>query len=149
MTGKEWCVEFYADVAGNEPVKDWLDKLPQERQAAAIAAIEEILATRGIDVCETEWGKHLGKGLYELRIRHPADEIRRMFSNQEEEDDPSSAGDQVLLRVYFTTDGEKVVLLLAGYDKGRYGSGRREDKAIEAARKRQADHRERRRRRRR
>ena len=32
---------------------------------------------QGTEVCESEWGKALGKGLYELRIRHDANEILR------------------------------------------------------------------------
>ena len=155
-----WDIEFYADDDGTEPVRDWLDSKQMEgpKQRAAIAAIEQILGTYGTDICSTEWGKHLKDGLYELRIRHTAEEIERMFGEQAVEDapdDPSPASDEereaardqskgeILLRVYFTTDGRKIILLLAGYDKGRFGSGKREKRAIAQARKRVKEHNER------
>lgn len=157
---------------------DWLEnQLSDPAREAAIAAIEEVLTPRGTQVCETEWGKNLGEGLYELRIRHSAEEIQRMFGSTlsgdeeqrheqneqedgqhheqaKEEEDEEQRGEhdedsdrrkgrpEVLLRVYFTTDGRKVVLLLAGYDKGRYGGGKREHRAIKTARKRVTEHRE-------
>lgn len=128
--------------SGSEPVRDWLEskQLEGPKQRAAVAAIEEILVVRGTEVCETEWGENLGQGLYELRVRHTADEIERMFGEDAtaSEDPPSTGKGEVLLRVYFMTDGPKLVLLLAGYDKGRFGSGKREDEAIARARQRVA-----------
>lgn len=147
--GELWDVEFYEEADGTEPVRDWLDRrLSENARLAAIAAIEEVLTPRGTEVCETEWGKNLGKGLYELRIRHSAEEIERMFGSDPSDDDEaaSEGSHSILLRVYFTTDGRKVVLLLAGYDKDRHGGGKREQKAIETARKRVTAHREHRRR---
>lgn len=179
MVDELWEVEFFEDATGTEPVLDWLEnQLSDPAREAAIAAIEEVLTPRGTQVCETEWGKNLGEGLYELRIRHSAEEIQRMFGStlsgdeeqrheqneqedgqhheqaKEEEEDEEQRGEhdedsdrrkgrpEVLLRVYFTTDGRKVVLLLAGYDKGRYGGGKREHRAIKTARKRVTEHRE-------
>jgi putative component of toxin-antitoxin plasmid stabilization module len=145
----EWDVEFYEEDDGTEPVRDWLDsrQLQGPRQRAAIAAIEEVLIPRGTDVCETEWGKNLGDGLYELRIRHTAGEIKKMFGQGQHADVANTGSAEgrgaILLRVYFTTEGRKLILLLGGYDKLRYGSGKREDKAIEQARKRVRHQRER------
>lgn len=149
-------VELYEDEAGTEPVRDWLEDLSGAARAAAIAAVEEILTPRGTQVCATEWGKNLREGLYELRIRHTADEITRMFGHDDQAEDDGSQGSQgaqdedrggrnlkVLLRICFATDGRKIILLLAGYDKGRFGGGKREQKTIAAARRRLADHRER------
>jgi hypothetical protein len=149
-----WDIEFYADDDGTEPVRDWLNSKQMEgpKQRAAIAAIEQILGTYGTDVCKTEWGKHLSDGLYELRIRHTAEEIARMFGEQgerdgtddpaqptedeEDETGPDRSKGEILLRVYFTTQGRKLILLVAGYDKGRFGSGKREKRAIAQARQR-------------
>lgn len=132
---------------------DWLEgDLSDPARLAAIAAIEVVLEPNGTNICSTEWGKNLGQGLYELRIRHPAEEIRRMFDpapthrDDPGEPDGNEGGESVLLRVYFMTAGRKVILLVAGYDKGRYGEGKREQKAITVARKRITAHQERQRR---
>ena len=40
--------------------------------AALMSALEFVLSHLGIGVCGTEWGKQLGGGLFEFRIRHEA-----------------------------------------------------------------------------
>ena len=73
---RRWEVVAYADSDGREPFTDWYQrKLTSLQRAAVLAALEKILAVRGTAVCETEWGKNLGGGLYELRIGHGPDEI--------------------------------------------------------------------------
>jgi hypothetical protein len=42
----------------------------------------------------------------------------------------------VLLRIFCHTYGQKIVLLLGGYDKGAASSKRRQDREIELARQR-------------
>lgn len=49
--------------------KTLLISLPEYEQAVLIAAIEHVLARRGIDICAGDWGKPLGEGLYEFRIK--------------------------------------------------------------------------------
>lgn len=140
MTADEWDVEFYENERGVEPMKDWLKDLDPSKRAAAVGAIEVVLTRLGTDVCNSEWGKHLGHGLYELRIRHDAGEIHAMFDDGAQGSRfKGRMASEVLLRIYFTTFGHKVILLLAGYDKGRFGAGRREQKAIKTARRRLAD----------
>jgi phage-related protein len=109
-----WTVEFFEDDQGRQPAREWLLSLDSEKRAMAIAAIETFLAEMGLNVCSTEHGKQLGKGLFELRIR----------------------GDEVLLRIFCHAYGEKIVLLLGGYDKGTRSGSRHQDKEIEKARKR-------------
>jgi hypothetical protein len=94
------------------------------------------LAERGPDVCRTEWGKALGEGLYELRVRHTAKEIAAMFGGAPP---GAKAGERVLLRVFFHAYGERVVLLLGDYDKGKDTSERRQKREIATARKRLED----------
>lgn len=82
-------------------------------RAALLSALDLVLSHRGVDVCGTSWGKQLGDGLFEFRIRHTAEEIASMFGAH------SSAarnGDKVLLRVLCHAYGAKIVLLLHGYD---------------------------------
>lgn len=109
-----WTVEFFEDDRGRQPVREWLQSLDSKKRAVAIAAVETFLAEMGLDICGTEHGKQLGKGLFELRVR----------------------GDEVLLRLFCHAHGDKIVLLLGGYDKGTHPSPRHQDKEIEKARKR-------------
>lgn len=109
--------------------------------AALLSALEHVLSHLGVGVCGTEWGKQLGGGLFEFRIRHTANEIRRMHG------DPVKGGkpaEKVLLRVIGHAYGAKVVLLLNGYDKGADPSERRQQREIAVARSRlarfRADH---------
>lgn len=51
--------------------------LPEYEQAVLEAAITHVLAVRGIDICNGEWGKPLGEGLYEFRVRRAGKKHRR------------------------------------------------------------------------
>jgi hypothetical protein len=126
-----WRVEFFEDDQGRQPAREWLRSLESAKRAAAIAAIETLLTDMGQDVCATEHGKHLGKGLFEFRIRHDEGVIRGKAGQ-------SSAGKPtaVLLRIFCHAYGERIVLLLGGYDKGAAPSNKRQDAEIEAARRR-------------
>ena len=75
-------------------------------------------------------------GLYEFRVRSTAAEIEAMFAGA-----PPGAkvGERVLLRVFFHPHGDRIVLLLGGYDKGADPSERRQAREISIARKRLAD----------
>ena len=46
-----------------------LFSLPDYEQAVLVAAIEHVLQAYGIDICAGEYGKPLGEGLYEFRVR--------------------------------------------------------------------------------
>lgn len=89
---------------------------------------------QGINVASNEFGTPLGDGLYELRIRQTAAEIRQRVAGlpPDEVDSPPEA---VLLRVFFCTAGRKIILLMSGYDKGKNTSQRRQNREIENARK--------------
>ena len=130
-----YTIEFFVDEAGRSPVEDWMEsKLDDIELAALLAGLEHVLGARGLDVCRSEWGKQLGRGLFEFRIRHTAAEIERMFTGAESVASPRTG--KVLLRVFCHAYGEKVVLLLNGYDKGRSPSERRQQREIEVARAR-------------
>lgn len=106
--------EFYRRDNGKQPAHDFIHKeLSAEKRATLIAVVKEVLLKQGKVVVESEYGKNLKQGLYELRVRDA----------------------EILLRLYFHPHGDKLILLLCGYDKGRFGSGRREQKAIKTARK--------------
>ncbi|MGA2929623.1 MAG: hypothetical protein ABSG43_27265 [Solirubrobacteraceae bacterium] len=126
-----WTVEFFEDDQGRQPAKEWLLSLDGGKRAAAIAAIEAYLMTMGQDVCSTEHGKHLGKGLFEFRVRHDERVIRGKIG-----DGSPGRPVEVLLRIFCHAYGQRVVLLLGGYDKGAAPSKKRQDREIETARKR-------------
>jgi phage-related protein len=125
-----WTVEFFEDAQGSQPARQWLQALDSAKRAAAIAAIEVLLADLGLDVCGTEHGKHLGAGLFEFRIRHDESVIRKAGGADR------GNGGAVLLRIFCHAYGERIVLLLGGYDKGAAPSKRRQDREIEVARRR-------------
>lgn len=126
-----WTVEFFEDDRGRQPAREWLQALDSAKRAAAIAAIEVLLTDLGLGVCATEHGKQLGAGLFEFRIRHDESVIRGKAGE-------ASTGrrGEVLLRVFCHAHGQKIVLLLGGYDKGAAPSKRRQDREIETARQR-------------
>jgi putative component of toxin-antitoxin plasmid stabilization module len=126
-----WTVEFFEDDQGRQPAREWLQSLDGAKRAAAIAAIEVPLTDLGLDVCGTEHGKQLGAGLFELRIRHDESVIRGKAGEA-----GTGKRSEVLLRIFCHAHGQKIVLLLGGYDKGAAPSKRRQDREIETARQR-------------
>lgn len=126
-----WNVEFFEDDQGRQPAREWLLSLESGKRSAAIAAIEVYLTEYGQDVCSTEHGKHLGQGLFEFRIRHD-ENITRRKGGQE----GGARRKDVLLRIFCHAYGDRVVLLLGGYDKGVAPSSRQQAKEIETARSR-------------
>lgn len=130
----EWDVEFYADEDGREPCRSWANNLSPQKRAAFAAAIRLVLARRGLDVVETEFGKALGGGLYELRVRWSAAEIRHKVEGLPPEDVGQTPA-KILLRVFFCTAGRKVILLMSGYDKAEDPNERRQRREIANARK--------------
>ncbi len=139
-----WKLKYYRDLdTEKEPARDWLDSLKgrdEVKRLAAVAALQCVLKVHGTAVCETEWGKHLGDGLYEFRIRHPAGAIQRMFPPTKAirkllgKAPAEDKGANVLLRIFFTTYGAGVILLVSGYDKGRDPSSGRQRAEINSAR---------------
>jgi len=138
---------LYEDAAGREPLAVFLDNLESDKRAALVAALQEILAYQGLDVCSAEYGKNLGGGLAEFRLRHSYGEVVRRFpGGAAPEPLIRGPGQRVLLRVFFHPYGEKLILLLGGYDKGRHPSKKKQDAEIARARKRLKEFKERRRR---
>ena len=121
-------LEFYEDGRGDRPVLRWIREALTFTQRYELGqAMREQLQEKGC-VCATDYGKHLGKGLFEFRLRRSVEEV----------------GERILLRVFCHAYGNKVVLLLVGYDKGADSSARRQDDEIALARRRLADWRRRR-----
>jgi hypothetical protein len=107
-------IEFYVDAAGRKPALDWLQGLDARPRRIIGTAMREILQDQGIQVCSTSFGKQLSQGLFEFRLRE----------------------DEFLFRVFCHAHGERLILLLGGYDKGKDPTDRRQQAEIEEARHR-------------
>jgi hypothetical protein len=128
-----WRIESYETVEGSRPFEKWAEALAPRDRRALVAAIDELLVPLGPGICATPWGRHLGQGLFELRIARVAASGGR----------PSPAepaqSHRMLLRVFCHACGDRVVVLLGGYDKLRQPKRREQDRQIRRARRRLAD----------
>jgi phage-related protein len=108
-------LEFYLEASGRQPVREWLmEDLTSEQRRTVGAALFNILQQQGINVCESSFGRQLGGGLFEFRLRE----------------------EPMLVRIFCHAYGDRVVLLLGGYDKARDPSDRRQEREIATARTR-------------
>jgi hypothetical protein len=129
-----WTLETFRSDDGSIPLQRFLDGLSDDKFNAADTAIQRVLAVRGIELVRTQWLKPLGGGLHEFRVRHDAAEICRMFGGGVGPEVQGSDG-AVLLRIFVHFYGDKVVLLLGGYDKRADPKSRRQQREIAAARR--------------
>jgi hypothetical protein len=67
-------LEFFVEDDGTEPVLAWIknDLTATQRQAIG-TAMRRILQADGVQVCSTPWGRQLGGGLFEFRVRRTGD----------------------------------------------------------------------------
>src|SRR5436190_8736986 len=132
-----YTLEFYEDEHGDQPVLRWLreELTPTQRRAIGVA-MAEILQAEGVGICRTSYGKQLGRGLFEFRLRHDAAEILRSVGKAAR---PETSSERILLRVFCHAYGDRIVLLLGGYDKRADPSAKRQRQEISTARKRLAD----------
>lgn len=129
----QWSVEMYTDARGHCPIQGWLDGLSAAKFAAMDAAIRHRLQKQGIDLAGSAWLKPLGGGIHEFRVRSTAAEIVRMYTDAGHV--PPEDTETILLRVFVSFYGSRVVLLLDGYDKAADPSPKRQQQEIAAARK--------------
>ena len=140
MPTARFTLEYYRTSAGDEPVRRWIfDKLGAPLRRAAVMGLQHVLAERGLDVCGTEFGRHLGQGLFEFRLRYDETALRRRLHLVAPSSPGPSRRDPVLLRVFCHAYEDRVILLLAGYDKGADPSRKRQQREIDVARRRLAD----------
>lgn len=124
----EWSVEYEG-----ASFERFLFSLPSYEQAVLVAAVEHVLKAHGIDICSGEWGTPLGEGLYEFRIRKS---LRTILASARLVPPGDTGADRsVLLRVFCTFYGDKIVLLYHGYDKKADPSVKRQQREIARARK--------------
>jgi hypothetical protein len=123
-------------------VLEWIrNDLTPEQRAALGKAMQHTLQVLGVGVCATQFGRQLGEGLCEFRLRYNLAELVHRFEGSQ----PQASGrssEEILLRVFFHVHGERVILLLHGYDKGADSSARRQQREIAEARRRLRDFRQ-------
>jgi len=118
-------LEFFAEESGDMPALRWIkdDLSPTKRRALGMA-MNEVLQRHGVQVVgERSWGRQLGEGLFEFRID------RTVKANDE-------ITEKIVLRVFCHAFGDRKVLVLHGYDKGKSPASRRQQREIELARSR-------------
>ena len=99
-------------------MRRWLmSDLSAEERRTVGAAMREILQQQGIGVCGSGFGRQLGGGVFEFRLRESP----------------------LIARVFCHAHGDRLILLLGGYDKGRDPSSRRQEREIALARARLSD----------
>ena len=141
MPAGRFTLTYYCTPDGDEPVRRWIfDKLDAPKRRAVVMGLQYILAERGLAVCATELGRHLGQGLFELRLRYDEAALTRRLHLVVPLSSGASRRDRVLLRVFCYAHGQRVILLLAGYDKGAEPSRKRQQREIDVARRRLADY---------
>ena len=124
-------LEFYEDENGDAPVLRWLrEELTPTKRRALGHAMNEVLQRLGVGVCATEFGKQLGEGLFEFRLRRDLREIAPVGKKE---------SGKLLLRVLCHAHGSRLILLVGGYDKGEQPSPRRQSGEIALARARLRD----------
>jgi hypothetical protein len=128
-----WTPEPFEADDGTVPFEHFVNELSDFKFIALETAIDRVLSVRGLELVRTEWLKPLGEGLHEFRIRHDAAEVAGMFGGEAS----TAAGrrEKVLLRVFVHFYGDKVILLLGGYDKGKDPKARRQQREIAEARR--------------
>lgn len=136
MREGDYRLVMWENEAGDCPMESFLKDLGEPKRAALEAALVRILAIHGADVCKTEYGKPLGDGLYEFRLRHELHEVLKAAGRPDLVEKWTTEPTSVLLRVFFHMEGDKVVLLFGGYDKGKNPSDRRQNREIKQAKKR-------------
>lgn len=131
----EYEIEFYEDEHGDAPVLRWLrEELSPRKRRALGTAMSRVLQLLGVGVCGTEFGRQLGKGLFEFRLRGA--DLAKVVP---ESGTRGRVEAKMLLRVFCHAHGDKLLLLLGGYDKGEDTSAKRQDEEIAVARSRLKD----------
>lgn len=130
-----WAVEVWEDKFGHSPFWASYDKLDEYDQAVLDTVIEHLVSREGMNLISSEWGKALGQGLYEIRIRRDLTALINGLNPQGSAPPTSrDAKRKVLLRIFCTFHGNRVVLLFHVYNKRKDPSDRRQQKEIARAR---------------
>jgi hypothetical protein len=126
-TGSLWSLTYCDETKFFRDVSD----LPSDSRYVLKIALESILLAQGMDLAAGPWLKCLRGGLWEFRI---GPSIKAVFSKANFRSPLPIPNTRILIRVYCTFRNRQI-LLVGLFDKQRYGSGKRQAKSIENARK--------------
>jgi hypothetical protein len=131
-------LEFFAEDDGTKPVLAWIKKdlTPAQRRAIG-TAMRRVLQVNGVGVCSSPWGRQLGGGLFEFRVRLTG---RQMLNESWTRLGGIDASERILLRIFCHAYGNRLILLLGGYDKGAAPAKSRQNSEIRTARARLRRH---------
>jgi hypothetical protein len=108
MPASRFALEYYRSPDGDEPVRQWVfPKLHAHKRRAIVMGLQYILAEQDQGVCGAEYGRHLGQGLFESRLRHDAVTLARRLHVVPSAQPAESPGDPVLLRVVCHAHGPR------------------------------------------
>ncbi len=140
MSAGRFTLEFYQSPDGDEPVRRWMQKrLSAVQRRALDTSLRLILATHGVGVCSGAYGRQIGRGLFEFRLDEDEAQLLHKWSHPSRSPHPAKSGERILLRVFCHAHGDRIVLLLGGYDKGADPSRRKQRLEIARARARLDD----------
>jgi len=131
-------LEFFAEDDGTKPVLAWIkNDLTATQRRAVGTAMRRVLQVNGVGVCSSPWGRQLGDGLFEFRVRLTG---RQLLSEGWARPGSIDASERILLRVFCHAHGDRLILLLGGYDKGSAPAKSRQSTQITTARARLRRH---------
>ncbi len=136
MVKPPYTLEWYEEDDGTAPVLRWLQEemTPRKRRAMG-TAMNEILQELGPQVVEGNFGRALGGGLFEFRLDQDVEQILARKGKKPRARDKGT-GERILLRVFCHAHGNKIILLVGGYDKGERPGARHQTAQITIARER-------------
>lgn len=139
MPPRPYRLEFYEDEKGDSPVERWFESLAVQEAYVLGSAMDGLLQQSGPLLCtlRPQYAKALGDGLYEFRLQDLSADLLVQLGKKPRHE-LLKALPKMLFRVFFHVHGEKVILLLAGYDKAKNPSPTFQNKQIQLARKRLA-----------
>lgn len=101
-------------------------------QALLLQAVFTYIETFGlVNLLNTEWSKHLGGGVFELRLGKTTRHVANRFL---EPDSPIVPNEKMLLRVFMANPNVFLFLVLSSYNKLADTSHRRQQLEIQVAR---------------
>lgn len=130
-------LEFFVEDDGSQPVLAWIKNLTATQRRAVGTAMRRVLQVNGVGVCSSPWGRQLGGGLFEFRVRLTG---RQMLREGWASPGDIDASERILLRVFCHAYGSRIILLLGGYDKGSAPAKSRQSSEIGIARARLRRH---------
>jgi hypothetical protein len=136
MSKPAYTLEWYEEEDGTIPVLRWLrEELTPRKRRALGTAMNEILQHLGPQVVGGNFGVALGGGLFEFRLDQDVEQILARKGRKAKRRD-RGVGEKILLRVFCHAHGDRIVLLLGGYDKGERPSSHHQQGQIGTARER-------------